>query len=359
VKVRKMPAISVDTFFACALMVLLVLSAMATTSKILYPHINNEIYTITQERYREVSKYLLLNTGTPSNWGQNSEIIPETFGLAKTSSHDFYELDMDKVSRLNSENFYALSYAQIFTAFGMSDVSFRIEIEPLFEVRINLTDTSEGINQTSYQFEILTRTQGVPIQTELTHYVIAENYIETSSTYSSNGETYANITLSENVRGPALFAVFAKATSNSKIASFGVYAFAHNSTEPKSKGSFLRLSPLNHALNAVSAYSVNLSETYALTYNYNTVLTPTSSNNQSANYSIPQFLDQSPTLLVVTGWNTTVFFTEWVAYPQIPVQIGADFASLTTLSNVFANTYVVTIDSVLYKCTVWLGGPRG
>jgi len=38
-----MPAISVDTFFACSLMVLLVLSAMASTSKLLYPHINNTV----------------------------------------------------------------------------------------------------------------------------------------------------------------------------------------------------------------------------------------------------------------------------------------------------------------------------
>lgn len=354
-----MPAISVDTFFACALMVLLVLSAMATTSKILYPYINNEIDTIAQERYREVSKYLLLNEGTPSNWGQNSEIILETFGLAKAGSHDFYELDIDKVSRLNSENFYAVSYAQIFTALGMSDVSFRIEIEPLFEVVMNLTDAFEGINQTVYQFEILTRTHGVPIQTELKHYVIAENYIEASSTYASDGETYVNITLSESVSGPALFVVFAKATSNSKIASFGVYGFVHNSAEPKPEDTFLRLSPLNHTLNAASTYSVNLSKTYALTYNYSTILTQTSSNNQSANYSIPQFLDQSPTLVVATGWNSTAFFTEWVAYPQIPVQIGADFAGLTTLSNVFVNRYVVTIDSVLYECTIWLGGPRG
>ncbi|NWG10671.1 hypothetical protein HXY33_02805 [Candidatus Bathyarchaeota archaeon] len=355
-----MPAISVDTFFACALMVLLVLSAMATTSKILYPHINNEIDTAAAERYREVSKYLLLNSGTPPNWGQNSEAIPEMFGLAKTSLTESYELDIDKVSRLNSENFYALSYGQIFNALGMSDISFKIEIKPLFEVALNLTATFTGENETIYQFEVLTRKHGVPVQTELKHYVIAENYFEGNAAYVSEGEIYVNVTLPNHVNGPALLAVFAKTTSNSKIVSFETYTFMHNSSEPKPENTFLRLSPLNHILDVSLVYSgINLSKTYALTCNYNAILTQTSSNNQSAEYAIPHFLDSSPTLLVATGWNSTAFFAEWVAYPQIPVQIGADFTNLTTLSNIFTNTYVVAVNSALYECTIWLGGPRG
>ncbi|NWF86858.1 hypothetical protein HXY32_03510 [Candidatus Bathyarchaeota archaeon] len=354
-----MPAISVDTFFACALMVLLVLSAMATTSKILYPHINNDVDAFAAERYREISKYLLLNSGTPLNWGQNGKIIPETFGLAKTDAHGSYELDIDKVSRLNSENVHALSYAQIFTALGMPDVSFRIEIKPLFEVVINRTASFEGTNETIYQFEILTRRHGVQIQTELKHYVIAENYMEESVAYASDGVTYVNVTLSDNVGGPALFVVFAKATSKTNVLSFGTYAFAHNSGEPKTRGTFVRLSALNHTLNASLVYSeVNMLKTYALTYNYHTILTETSSNNQSVKYNILRLLDPSPILLVATGWNSTDFFTEWIAYPQIPIQIGANFDGLTTLSNVYANTYVVTVNSALYECTVWLGGPR-
>jgi hypothetical protein len=354
-----MPAISVDTFFACALMVLLALSAMATTSKILYPHINNETDTIAAERYREISKYLLLNVGTPSNWGQDSEAIPEQFGLAKASSLEPYELDIDKVSRLNSGNFYALSYGQMFTALGMSDVSFRIEIRPFFEVAVNLTATFSGANETVYQFEILTRKHGVPIQTELKHYVIAENYFEGSMAYVSEGETYVNVTLPNGVKGPALLAVFAKAVSNSKIVSFEAYTFAHNSSEPEPENTFVRLSPLNHTLDASPVFSgMNLSTTYALTCGYKTILAEISSTNQSTEYAIPHFLDSSPMILVVTGWNSTSFFAEWVAYPEIPVHLGADFADLTTLSNVFVNTYAVEVDSVLYECSILLGGPK-
>jgi len=353
-----MPAISVDTFFACSLMVLLVLSAMAATSKLLYPYINNVIDSSLAERYREVSKYLLLNGGTPSNWGQNCRANPATFGLADADSDNPYALDIDKVSRLNSENLYAMSYAQIFTALKMSDVSFRIEIKPIFDVTINLTATFQLANETSYQFEILTQKNGIPIQVELKCYAIAEDFLETSYAYASNGESNFNITIPNDVGGPVLLVAFAKATYDPRIVSFGVYAFGHDSTSPKPKNTFLRLSPLNHSLTTSFVYSgINLSKVYALTVDYYSILEQTASSNQSATYNIPHFLDSSPTLLVATGWNSTVFFTEWTTYPQIPLQIGANFGT-STLSNVFAYTYVSSINSALYECTVWLGGPK-
>lgn len=354
-----MPTISVDTFFACSLMVLLVLSAMAGASKLLYPHINNVVDANVAERYESISKYLLLNDGRPSNWGQDCQRVPEMFGLAKAGSDNPYELDIDKVSRLNSENHYAVSYAQIFTAVKMVDVSFRIEIGPVFEVAVNLTSVIEGVNETSYEFEILTEKQGVPVRAELKSYVVAENHVESNHAHVPNGRTHVNITLSNDVDGPALLIVFARSVSNFKIVSFSAYPFAHNSIEPSPTGTFLRLSPVNHSLNTSSFYpGINLSDAYALSFNYSSTLTQIANESQSAAYNIPLFLDPCPTLLVVTGWNSTSFFAEWTAYPQIPLQTGANFTSSTSLSNVLAYTYLVTIDSALYKCTVWLGGPR-
>jgi hypothetical protein len=354
-----MPAISVDTFFACSLMVLLVLSAMAGASKLLYPYLNNAGDENTGERYEEISKYLLLNDGKPSNWGQSGQTIPETFGLAKADPNNPYELDIDKVSRLNGENIYAVSYGQIFTALKMSDVSFRIQIEPIFEVTVNLTATFTETNETVYQFEISTEKHGIPVPAELKYYVIAENYFEANYAYAFNGEIRLNVTISDDVYGPALLAVFARSVCDNRVTSLDAYAFAHNSSEPKPEGQFLSLSPLNYTLNAFFVYpEINLSDAYALTFNYNSAMTQTSSTNTSATYSIPHFLDSSPTLIVVTGWNSTVFFTEWTSYPQIPVQTGADLTGSTALSNVFAYTYAVTINSVIYECTVWLWGPR-
>lgn len=354
-----MPAISVDTFFACSLMVLLVLSAMAGASKLLYPYINNAVDKNSAERYREISKYMLLNSGTPSDWGQNGVTIPETFGLAKKGSDNQYDLDIDKVSRLNSSNIYALSYAEVFTQLKIPDTSFRIEIKPIFEVNINLTTTFKETNETTYQFEIATENHGTPVQAELKCYAVAENHLDAYNAYASNGRSYLNITIPNNVTGPALLAVFARSVYDNKIESFNAYTFAHESIEPISTGTFLRLSPLNYTLTASLLYpEIIMSNAYALNFNYNATLTQTANNSESITYDIPHFLDASPTLIVATGWNSTSFFTEWTAYPQIPLQIGANFASSVSLSNVFAYSYIITINSALYECTMWLGGPK-
>jgi hypothetical protein len=340
-------------------MVLLVLSAMAATSKTLYPYINNAVNENLTNRYREVAKYLLLNSGAPSGWGQSSQTVPEAFGLAKANCENAYELDVDKVSRLNSENLYNISYGQVFTVLGMSDVSFRMVIEPIFQVAINLTSTSSVGNATIYQFEISAEKHGVPIEAELKCYIIGESYLDSTHAHVSNGITHVNVTLSNNINGPALLIALAKNTYNSKITSFGAYAFAHGSAEPKPDGTFLRLSPLDYSVDVSLEYSaVNLSNVYALTFDYNSTLTPTSSGNQSVVYVLPRLLDASPMIVVATGWNSTAFFAEWTAYPQIPVQIGADFAASTLLSNVFAYTFTVVINSALYECTIWVGGPR-
>jgi hypothetical protein len=340
-------------------MVLLVLSAMAVTTKFLYPHIYAGVDDNSAERYRALSEYLLLNEGAPSNWGQNSTTALKSFGLAKADSNIAYELDIDKVSKLNSENLYAVSYAQIFTALKMSDASFRIEIKPVFQVTINLTATFEKANETAYQFEISTMKHGTAVYATLKCYAVAEDYLWTSDAYDSNGIANLNVTLPNSVNGPALLIVFAKSASNDNIASFNTYGFAQNSPQPTLNDDFLRLSPRNYSLTASHLHSgISLSKAYALTYDYSSILSQTASGNQSATFSVPHFLDSSSMLLVVTGYNSTTFFTESTTYPQIPIQVGTDFTMSTSLSNVFTYTHLVTIGSAIYECTIWLGGPN-
>jgi len=354
-----MPAISVDTFFACSLMVLLALSAMAGTSKLLYPYVDNAADENVAERYREISRYLLLNDGTPADWGQGGQTIPAAFGLARIGSEIPYELDINKVSRLSSASLYALNYADIFTAFEMPDTAFRIEVKPLFTANINLSSTFELANETTYQFEILTEKHGIPVQVELKCYVVAENYLDSSLALASDGKISVNVTLPNDINGPALLVALARSAYDVRIASFSGYAFAHNAREPSARSTFLRLSPLNYSFTASFLYSpANLSSAYALSFSHNSTLTQIANSNESASYQIPRFKDASPTLIVVTGWNATAFFTEWTAYPLVPVQMGADFAGSVARSDVFAYTYMVTINSVIYESTVWLGGPR-
>lgn len=354
-----MPAISVDTFFACSLMVLIVLSAMAISSKLLYPHIYHAIDLNIDKRYQAISEYVIVNEGKPSSWGQNNQEIPEIFGLAKADSNIPYELDIDKVSRLNNENLYAVTYAQIFTALDIPDVSIGIEVQPIFEVTINLTSTSQRLNETSYEFEILTEKHGAPVQSELKSYVIAANYMKPNPVSASDGVAYINITLPNDTHGPAILVILGRSAINHRITSFNTHPFAHNSTSPKPKGTFLNLSPCNYTLNTSLIHpDTNLSDAYALSFNYSSTLTQTANENQSVTYNIPHFLDLSPTLLIITGLNATSFFSEWTAYPQIPIQTGANFGSSTSLSNVLVYTYLVTIESIIYECKIQLGGPR-
>ncbi|MEM3694921.1 MAG: hypothetical protein QXJ11_03060 [Candidatus Bathyarchaeia archaeon] len=354
-----MPTASIDTFIACSLMVLLVLTAMANTSKLLYPHVNGDDTENIAEKYRQISEYILLSAGEPSEWGKSALVIPENFGLAKSDSSVAFDLDVDKVSRLNSENAYALSYAQAFSALGMPEISFKLEITPIFNTAINLTTTYSAADETTYQFTIVTEKNGLPVGTELNYYVIARDYLDSGFATIANGEAQLNITIPNSVEGPAILVVFASAISYSRIVSFKVYAFAHNSLEPHQKGTFLKLSPLNQSLYvALLNQETSLSEAYALAPSHYSVLTQTSSENQFATYAIPQFVNASPIILVVLGWNATTFFVEWTVYPQLPLQFGVNFQNPSTLSDVFAYTYIVTVNSALYECKVWLGGPR-
>jgi len=232
-----------------------------------------------------------------------------------------------------------------------------VEIKPIFDVHVDLTAIYVAERETAYQFEILTEKNRVPVNVELKLYVVARDYMNASYAVVSDGETSLNITLPNGIEGPALLVVFARAVSNTKIVSFATYAFAHNSPEPEPDGSFLRLSPLNQSLVASKCYQeISLSNGYALTFDYFSVLEQVSNEPQSATYSIPKFADASPIILTVSGWNQTTFFTEWAVYPHLPIQFGADFQHSGTLSEVFTYTYIVSVDSALYECSFWIGG---
>jgi hypothetical protein len=354
-----MPAVSVDTFFACLLMVIVVVSAMAGAANLVNPSVSDVADQNLARRYEEISEYLISNAGKPSTWGQNGGAVPEIFGLARANSDNAYELDIDKASRLNAENQYAIRYADMFTSLGLSDVSFRLEIKPVFQIIINLTATFELKDETTYQFQIRTEKNGATVETELQSYVIADGYFERTYVCASPGEISQNTTIPNDVGGPALLVVFARSGYNDRIVSYGVYGFRHHSAGTESTEGFVKLSPLNYSLDAsFVCHGLNLLEAYSLAFNRSSVMIETKSSSESATYEIPHFVDPSPTVNVLTGRNSTVFFVEWVAYPQVPLEIGADFGASASLSDVYAYSYVVTINSATYVCTIWLGGPR-
>ena len=346
-----MPAISIDTFFACSLMVMVIVAAMAVTAKMVQPYLDG-IEDLNQEDYlKEIASHILLDVGTPPNWGSNKTLLPEYFGLAKDDSLVPFELDIDKVCRLNPENSYHISYLSLIEALKVKKVAVRISIQQILEISIIPLNNQSNGSLTNYTFQIKVERDGFPISASLRCYIIAKNFLdEVSAETSSSGETTLSFTIPNSSNGTALLVAFARSSQDPRITSYAVYTFGHLSDNPPPNNSFVRLSPLNYTLHVDKLFeNETLLKAYALTYNYN----ETMSLILDATYTIPKFLDKSPILLVVTGINSSTFFAEWTAYPQIPLEMGANLQNSESVSF----TYIVSINQALYKVIIQCEGP--
>jgi len=166
---------------------------------------------------------------------------------------------------------------------------------------------------------------------------------------SPDGVSYVNATIPNASNGTASLIVFARASYDSRITAYGAYLFEHQSTEQLPTNSLLSLSPLDYNLWVNSNYSdIVLENAYAFSFDYESNLTVTS----NATYAIPEFLDNSPIVLVVTGTNASDFFVEWTAYPQIPSYVGANFDN----AECHTYSYVVTVGGALYNLQLLFGG---
>lgn len=344
-----MPATTVDTFFACSLLVIIVVSTMAVMPKVMYPFMDGLAHKNDSERLQQLAQYILLSTGAPSDWGNSRSVVPSSFGLALNDTMP-YSLDTDKVTRLNSRNHYAITYAQLLDTLKVSNIALKISIQPAFNTSIALLSSVNNGNQTSYDFEIITKNSGLAVASDLSSYFVVRDYVDnTIFSTDSSGKGVASFTVSNNVNGNALLIVFARAKANPSVVSYGVYSFGHNASFPEPNETFTRLSPLNYVLNASFNYpDERVSSAYAFSYGYWANLTQLSNATQTVEYSFPRFLDKSATILVLTGFNSTESFAEWTAYPQIPLDIGVNFDFSTSKESVASFTYTVTINSALY-----------
>jgi hypothetical protein len=93
-------------------------------------------------------------------------------------------------------------------------------------------------------------------------------------------------------------------------------------------------------------------------FSYNFSLTELAQGVQTVEYAVPHLIDTSVTIMVLTGSNGSASFSEWVAYPQAPLQIGADFSESIAGSRVAVYSQIVTIGSALYEVVAKWGGLR-
>jgi len=92
------------------------------------------------------------------------------------------------------------------------------------------------------------------------------------------------------------------------------------------------------------------------TYSYSFNLTQIAMDSQSAQYNFPRLLDSSPMVLIMTGFNGSSYFAEWVSYPQVPLEIGANMDGANNESRVVSLSYIVSINFVFYEFIIrWAG----
>jgi hypothetical protein len=342
------PAISIDTFFACSLIVSVALLATASLAGTMQDRIT-AMQDLNKEDYlRNIAEHLVTSYGTPVDWGAVGA-VPSSFGLADSEFSYLYALDIDKISRLNSQNSYGLSYVQASGASRLTNIALGISVSQMLSITATLSANSSMGDETAYTFKISVSQASGPTSAALQCYVVANDFVsDVSNTTSSVGVGYVTVQIPNTSNGPALLVVFARATFDDRITAYEAYSFAHLSQEPSPNHTFLGLSPLNYTLSVEEKFpDVTVEHGYAFSYAYQSNLTSTSTTT----YAIPEFMDKSPTVLVISGVNDTTPFVEWTAYPSVPLDFGSDFAN--SEKNVFS--YTVLIKETLYKLTISFG----
>jgi len=343
-----MPTVSIDTFFACTLLVSVALLATASLAGTMQTKINSMQDLNKDDYLRTIAEHVVTSYGTPVDWGA-SNTVPSTFGLSDSKSSYVYALDIDKISRLNSQNSYALSYIQVFNAAKLNDIALGVSISQMLSITVMLSANTTIGDETAYTFRISVSQASGSTGANLHCYVVARNFLsEVSNTTSSAGIGYISVQIPNASNGPALLVVFARASFDDRITAYEAYPFAHLSQEPSPNHTFLGLSPLNYTLNLNPNFpDITVEQGYAFSYAYQSNLTSITNTT----YVIPAFVDKSPTVLVISGINGTTSFIEWNAYPDIPLDFGSNFEN--SEENVF--TYIVTVKETLYRLTLSFG----
>jgi hypothetical protein len=309
----------------------------------------NSMQDLNKEAYlRNIVEHVVTSYGTPVDWGSTGA-VPNSFGLSDSDSSYLYALDIDKISRLNNQNNYSLSYFQVSKAARLNNIALGISISQMLSITATLSATSSIGDETAYTFEISVSQTSGPTSAALQCYVVAKDFVsDVSNTTSSAGVGYITVQIPNAADGPALLIVFARATFDERITAYEAYSFAHLSQEPSPNHTFLALSPLNYTLSVETNFpDITIEHSYAFSHAYQSNLTSTSTTT----YAIPEFMDKSPTVLVISGLNDTTPFVEWTAYPDIPLDFGADFEN--SEKNVFV--YTVLVKETLYKLTISFG----
>jgi hypothetical protein len=343
-----LPTSSFDTFFACTIIVTVALIGMAFLGSTMQTRITST-QDINKDSYlKAIADRIVTNPGSPTDWGTKTA-LPVDFGLASNFSCNPFELDMDKICRLNKLNIYSLSYPELLIASKLNNLALGIRVSQLITVNIQQSSNFTEGNVTSFSFTISTSIDSKPTSTDLRSYVAADTYLtEINSTISDIGVGNITIQVPTVKIYNALLIVFARSSLDDRLTSYAVYNFARSTQESAPSSTDLALSPLDYTLSLNdSSPGLKVQDKYVFSYsNQHTI-----SSNTSSQTPFPKLIDQSPIILVVSFLNGTDQFQEWTAYPQVPLRIGANFEG--SEQNIFS--YIVSVNDVLFRLDLSLG----
>lgn len=340
-----MPTTSIDGFFACTLLVSVALIVLASFAGIMQANIQSRQGANDQSYLKTVAEQLVTTTGSPADWGSRG-IVPSSFGLARAGSQAC-ELDIDKISRLNSQSTTALTYVDVSAAARLYSLAFSMTVTPLLQITIQPAGSTTNSTATTYNYQVSTTVNLEPAAARIQCYIIQTGQVTSvQASTSSSGQGIITFTLPNTEPGQVLLAVFAKADLDERLTACQICSFIHVSGEQPIPP--LTLDTLDNKLTVnITQPGTTVNHVYAFTFSHQSLLT----KDSSGNYNIPRYLDKSPILLVTTASNQTAEFTAWTSYPNVPLTFGSNFAN--TEQNTFV--YTVTINGVLYRLTVTLG----
>jgi hypothetical protein len=342
-----MPTSSIDTFFACTVILAAALIATVFLASTLQLQIADSQDINKQSYLNALADHVINSPGAPFNWGTTNVSLSD-FGLALSGSQSFSELDVDKINRLYNVSLYSPEFV---ASINLYNTALGLKISQLLDIDIRQSSNSTVNNLTTFTFEVSTSLNSKPTSAALKAYTKGTNFLSNvTANTSANGTSSLLIEIPEALVNSSKLIVFARASVDSRMTSFAVYDFNSSNQESVSEDGFLNVyGPINSTLTWVSNDSllaIEKVDVFSFGYAQNVSVT-----NGTSYCLLPNLVDLSPEILVLSGHVNGSIFQTWVSNPRLPFEVGSDFNQ--SEQNVFS--YLTSIKGALYRVEVTLG----
>jgi hypothetical protein len=294
-----------------------------------------------------LADHIITSPGTPGNWAI-SNATPIDFGLAKSSSQGLSELDLNKINRLKNSSFSTSEFA---FSTNLYNTAIGLKVSQILDLNIQQVNNSTSNNFTKFIFTVSTSMNSRPVSTILHAYAKANLFQNDIANYTSaSGIGYLSVEIPENDVDNAYLVVFARATIDDRITSYGVYDFKSSTQKFSLDENVLNINgPINNLLTwTLNASTLIVEKAEIFSYGYTQDVLITQGNTYCM---LPNLIDPSPQIVILSGLLDGNYFQTWTSNPIIPLEFGSHFDQ--SEQNIF--TYMITIKNNLYKVEISLG----